>query len=152
MCNIDTSIRITELYSPLHTEICHFQAKGKILLCGDFNAQTGSETNCIDHTGDKHIFKQSPLTPSPTAMRNNPDRLRRVSGLYVFSGRIRGDSLGRFTCCSAFGTSVVDYAISDTDPSSFSAFTVRAQTPLSDHSQINIYLRKHWRYCQETAQ
>lgn len=53
------------------------------------------------------------------------------------------DSLGLYTYYSALGTSVVDYAISDTDPSSFSAFTVRAQTPLSDHSQINIYSRKH---------
>ena len=89
-------------------------------------------------------------------MRNNPDKtmnrngkelvhLCRASGLYMLNGRIRGDSLGRFTYCSALGTSVVDYAISDMDPSSFSAFTVRAQTPLSDHSQINIYLRKHTR-------
>ncbi len=52
---------------------------------------------------------------------------------------------GRFTDCSALGTSVVDCAISDMDPSSFNAFTVSAQTPLSEHSQINIYLRKYAR-------
>ncbi len=87
-------------------------------------------------------------------MRNNPDKtinklgkelveMCRASGLFILNGRIRGDSLGRFTYCSALGRSVVDYAISDMDPSSFSAFTVKTQTPLSDHSQINIYLRKH---------
>ncbi len=29
------------------------------------------------------------------------------------------------------------------DPSSFSAFTVIKQTPLSDHNQINIYIKTH---------
>ena len=43
--------------------------------------------------------------------------------------------------CSNLGTSVVDYAITDMDPSSISAFTVRPQTPLTDHCQINVYLK-----------
>ncbi len=29
------------------------------------------------------------------------------------------------------------------DPSSFSAFTVIQQTPLSDHNQTNIYIKTH---------
>ncbi len=32
-----------ELCSSLHTEIFHIQAQGETLLCGDFNAPTGSE-------------------------------------------------------------------------------------------------------------
>ena len=42
---------------------------------------------------------------------------------------------------SALGNSVVDYAITDMDPSYFSAFNVRWQTLFSDHNQINIYLK-----------
>ncbi len=67
--------------------------------------------------------------------------LCRALGLYILNGRIKGDSLGRFTCCSSLGSSVVDYAISDMDPSSFNAFAVRQQTPLSDHNQINVFLK-----------
>uniref|UniRef100_A0A0E9WKT0 Endonuclease/exonuclease/phosphatase domain-containing protein n=1 Tax=Anguilla anguilla TaxID=7936 RepID=A0A0E9WKT0_ANGAN len=51
-------------------------------------------------------------------------------------------SKGTFTYCSALGTSVVDYAITDMDPSYISAFTVRPQTPLTDHCQINVYLKR----------
>lgn len=34
----------------------HFQAQGKVLLCGDFNA-------FIDPQVSAHVFGQSPLTP-----------------------------------------------------------------------------------------
>ncbi|KAI4885658.1 hypothetical protein NFI96_003646 [Prochilodus magdalenae] len=137
----------------LHTEISHFQAQGNVLLCGDFNARTGSKLDYIDPQGNKHVFGQSSLYLTPTLRsRNNLDRttnksgkelvqLCRALGLYMLNGRVRGDSFGRFTYCSALGASVVDYAITDMDPSSFNAFTVRQQTPLSDHSQINVYLK-----------
>ena len=61
----------------------------------------------------------------------------------MLNGRIRGDSLRRFSYCSALGTSFVDYAITDMDPSFISAFTVRPQSPLSDHCQINVYLKNN---------
>ena len=54
----------------------------------------------------------------------------------MLNGRIR-----RFTFTSALGKSVVDYVITDMDPSYFSAFTVRRQAPFSDHNQINIFLK-----------
>ncbi len=104
-------------------------------------------------TGNEHVFGQNP--PSLTKNlppRNNLDQavnktgrelvqLCRASGLYILNGRIRGDSLGRFTCCSGLGASVVDYTITDMDPSSYSAFTVIQQTPLSDQNQTNIYIK-----------
>ena len=143
-----------EFFNTLHTEICHFQAQGNVLLCGDFNARTGTEPDCIDPQGNDHVFGNTPLYLTPTTTkRNNPDstinkngrelvHLCRALGLYILNGRIRGDSLGRFTYCSALGTSVVDYAVTDMDPSSFSAFTVRQQTPPSDHNQINVFLKR----------
>lgn len=142
-----------EFFNRLHTEINSFQAQGNILLCGDFNARTGTEPDCIDPAGNSHIFNNlsAPLIPI-TMTRNNPDKtinkngkelvhLCRALGLYMLNGRIRGDSLGRFTYCSALGTSVVDYAITDMDPSSISAFTVRPQSPFSDHCQITTFLK-----------
>lgn len=62
-------------------------------------------------------------------------------GLYIVNSRFRWDSLGRFTNTSARGSSVVDYAITDMDPSNISAFTVRQQPPLSDHNQINVFFK-----------
>ena len=67
-------------------------------------------------------------------------------GLYIVNGRFRGDSLGRVTYFSALGSSVVDYANTDMDPSTVSAFTVRKATPLpapcfSDHNQINMFFK-----------
>ncbi len=105
--------------------------------------------------GNEHVFDQNP--PSLTKNlppRNNLDQavnktgrelvqLCRASGLYILNGRIRGDSLGSFTCRSGLGASVVDYTITDMDPSSFSAFTVIQQTLLSDHNQTNIYIKTH---------
>ena len=147
-----------EFFNTLHTEIVHFQAQGNVMVCGDLNARTGIENDSIDPKGIKHVFGQAPLHLSPTQMwRNNPDKLInkngrelvhlwRALGLYILNGRIVGDSLGRFTYSSTLGSSVVDYAITDMDLSSISAFTVRQQTPLSDHNQMNVFLKKICKY------
>ena len=63
-------------------------------------------------------------------------------GLYIVNGRIRGDSLGRLTQRSVLGSSVVDYAITDTEPQYINAFTVSPQQPLTDRSQITLFLKK----------
>ena len=38
----------------LYTEISNFQAQGKVLLCGDFNAWTGVEPDLDSHLCDSH--------------------------------------------------------------------------------------------------
>ena len=117
-----------------------------MLVCADFDARTGVEPDFIDPQGRAHVFRLSPLHLSPTTTTrsdldcvvNNSGKdlvhLCRAIGLYMLNGRIPGDSLGRFTFTSALGKSVVDYVITDMDPSYFSAFTVRRQTPFSDHN------------------
>ncbi len=57
------------------------------------------------------------------------------------NGRIKGDSCGQFTYSSNLDNSVVDYAISNIIPSHFSSLTVKAQSPLSDHSQMNLCIK-----------
>ncbi len=62
--------------------------------------------------------------------------------LYIVNGRLRGDSLGRFTDSSALGNSTVDYAITDLHLSSLRVFTVKPLKPFSDHSQIILYIKQ----------
>ena len=55
--------------------------------------------------------------------------------------------MGRYTFSSALRSSTVDCAITDLDPLSLRAFTVNPLTPLSDHSNITVYLkREHSNY------
>ena len=150
---IDSPYYDDNIFETLHSEITNFQAQGHVILFGDLNARTGIEPDVIDPKGNNHVFGHSSIFATPTIPhRNNLDfqinqngkelvHLCRALGLYIANGRFRGDSLGRFTYSSALGSSVVDYAITDMDPSTISAFTVRQQSPLSDHSQINLFLK-----------
>ena len=56
----------------------------------------------------------------------------------MLNGRMKGDSR-EIKIGLPLGTSVVIYAITDMDPSLISVLTVRPQTVLSDHFQINVY-------------
>ena len=150
---VDSPYFDDNIFETLSSEITHFQAQGNVILFGDLNARTGIEPDVLDPKGNDHVFGRTPLFTTPTLPhRNNLDsamnqsgrevvHLCRASGLYIVNGRFRGDSLGRFTYSSALGSSVVDYAITDMDPSTISAFTVRQQSPLSDQSQINLFLK-----------
>ncbi len=142
-----------EVFDTLHEEMNPYQTLGKILLCGDLNARTGSELDYIDNSGDKHMFTHlSQDLFSTLPRRNNQDtgvnrhgkevaHLCQTLGLYILNGRIKGDSCGQFTYSSNLCNSVVDYAISNISPSHFSALTVQAQSPLSDHRQINLFIK-----------
>ncbi len=68
-------------------------------------------------------------------------QLCRGLALYIINGRLRGDSLGRYTYSSALGDSTVDYTITDLDLSSLRAFTVKPLKPFSDISQTFLRLR-----------
>ncbi len=126
-----------------------------MLICGDLNARTGLQPDFTDTQGSKYINNKLTVINNTFSHihRNNHDhtvnkngkdllQLCRSLGLYIINGRLRGDTLGRFTFCSPLGNSTVDYMITDINPSSLRSFTVRELTPLSDHSQITVYLKK----------
>ncbi len=144
-----------DMFSTLEEETNHFQAQGNVLICGDLYARTGLQPDFTDTQGSKYINNKLTVINNTFSHihRNNHDhtvnkngkdllQLCRSLGLYIINGRLRGDTLGRFTFCTPLGNSTVDYMITDIDPSSLRSFTVRELTPLSDHSQITAYLKK----------
>lgn len=70
-----------EYLNNIHTEISRFQAQGNVLLCGDFNARTGSEPDYIDPKGNQYIFGQSSLGLTRNLpARNNLDQTVNKTG------------------------------------------------------------------------
>ena len=53
-----------------------------------------------------------------------------------------GTPLDGICIVQTFGSNTVDYAITDLDQTSLRAFTVKEQTPLSDHAWITLYLKR----------
>lgn len=138
-------------FGNLHSEILEFQAKGSILLCGDFNARTGRELDYICSEGDNHIFGRNIINTDFPLTRESFDTVVNKSGrqllqmcknlgLYIINGRTHGDSLGRSTYCSHLGNSVIDYCITDLPHTDIKAFMIMPQLPLSDHCQTKILL------------
>ncbi|XP_048053738.1 uncharacterized protein LOC125272717 [Megalobrama amblycephala] len=141
------------IFETLHSQINHFQAQGCVLICGDLNARTGSLLDYATENVNNYIFGQSfqqnkihfSRTNSVSQINKNGRllfELCRSLGLYLVNGKVRGDSIGRYTYSSFHGCSTVDYMFTDFDLFSFRAFTVKPLTPLSDHSQITVYLKR----------
>lgn len=141
-----------ETFQNIEREISHFQAQGNVLLMGDLNARTGAELDFIESHGSRFITGNNHLYPSHPSRQNCDEtvnahgrqllQLCRGLALYIVNGRLRGDSLGRYTYSSALGNSTVDYTITDLDLSSLRAFTVKPLKPFSDHSQIILYIKQ----------
>lgn len=122
------------------------------MICGDLNARTGSLPDYNPEEGNKHIFGNSYPQDLVNFKRNSFDKITnkhgkslielcKSLGLYLLNGRVRGGSLGRYTYSSSLGCSTVEYMITDLDPFSFKALTVKPLTPLSDHSQATLYFK-----------
>ncbi len=123
-----------------------------MLLMGDLNSRTVDKLDFIASQGTRFITGNNSLFPSHPP-RQNWDLQVNAHGrqllqlcqnlaLYIVNGRLRGDSLGRYTYSSALGNSTVDYAITDLHLSSLRAFTVKPLKPFSDHSQITLYIKQ----------
>ena len=121
-------------------------------MVGDFNSRTKNLDDTICKEKHDHQFVES-FYSKITTKRCNQDQNENgygpklvefciSSGLYIANGRTLGDFQGKLTCHKWNGSSTVDYAITDLDLNSLRAFTVKEQTPLSDHSQIILYLKR----------
>ena len=134
-------------YETLQNDINKFASLGEIILCGDFNARSG---HLQDSINDFHLYNNS---SSPVDHRNSQDSHINVYGrslaelccgnsLITLNGRSKGDFVGKFTCHTYNGSSVVDYTIvSQNLFSSLSHFSVSSLTEFSHHSFLSFALK-----------
>ena len=98
-----------------------FQAKGYVLINGDFNARTGNQNDTISQ--DKFDTDFDIEIEGNNSKRNSQDKIVNKRGeeildmcksqnLYIANGRKIGDPFGSYTCLKWNGNSVVDYLLS----------------------------------------
>ena len=109
-----------------------FSKKGHIKLVGDFNARTGTLTDCtVNDKEPNDLYVDGDMNglcmlDSDIETRDSQDRtickrgrelidLCTASRSRILNGRISGDTAGWFTCHNTQGSSVVDYAIVSQD-------------------------------------
>jgi hypothetical protein len=103
---------------------------GGVLLTGDFNARTSTNTDFINcnQLADVLLVPQAIEDTLPNDMleRQNRDTvtasrhcefldLYRTTGLFILNGRTPGDISGEYTCLSNKGFSTVDYFLTTAD-------------------------------------
>ena len=102
-------------WSHFESEVINMSTRGNILLCGDFDARTG--TKC-DYDAEPPL----PYIINNGTPRQSSDVTVNAQGKYlldlcismrlrILNGRFRGDCPGKYTCFTAGGCSIVDYAI-----------------------------------------
>ena len=132
----------------LQEKIYKFGTLGKILLCGDFNARTGTLNDFIDNEFPENDF-QIPIAIekrySKDSHINNYGRslldLCVGNNLIILNGRTKGDFTGQYTCHTYNGASVVDYAIASYDLlKSIINFSVDNVNEFSHHSCLSFVL------------
>jgi exonuclease III len=103
---------------------------GGVLLVGDFNARTGTNTNFIDcsQLADVLLVPQAIEDTLPNDMLEHQNRdtitpswhcefldLCTSAGLFILNGRTLVDISGEYTCLSNKGFSIVDYFLTTAD-------------------------------------
>ncbi|XP_022809214.1 uncharacterized protein LOC111346174 [Stylophora pistillata] len=142
-----------DIFNILETSISQFNHDGHTILAGDFNIRTGSSPDLIDPDQCSHIPGDISLPLDPLKKRKNFDSqinehgpslldLCKSCDLRLLNGRTFGDSLGKITCHSAKGVSIVDYFIVSHELlNTFTSFIVKEPTVFSDHSQLIGWLK-----------
>ncbi len=98
---------------------------------------------CLEVTSSPHLHtKRHSYDKTTNKSGTHLLHLCHTLGMYIVNGRLRGDSYGRYTYSSPFGSSPVDYFLTDLNPNSLRAFTVSRLNPLSGHSKITLHLTR----------
>jgi hypothetical protein len=128
-----------------------YSSNGNIIICGDMNARTNVESDCISSDTDKHIpLHNDYIIDSSCSSRANQDKsplnkrgreltqLCVTSRLRIVNGRTFGDSGGKLTCHEYNGSSTVDYVIASEELiKTIPYFHVHNWMPLiSDHCKL----------------
>ena len=138
-------------------DIIHrLQSDTEVLLMGDFNARTGTESDFNDPHFDplstyqdhdnENIFYQVPKRSNKDTKLNSNGKpfidFIKGNGLLILNGRTLGDVYGGITCLKYNGCSVVDYMCTSTNLYNNIMFMqVGEFSQLSDHYPLFMSLR-----------
>ena len=122
----------TTFFDDIGDEISKYQAEGNILIAGDFNAKTSTESDYVSDINDKHspIHDIATYSCDTPIKRNNMDRhsidaqgkrlldLCKNSRIRLLNGRCPGDRSGNLTRIPLSyreSPSTLDYIATDTE-------------------------------------
>ena len=117
-------VTVEHLFDDLLTTAAEASNAGHVILTGDFNARTGSQSDELDTSLAAHVdlplnvHAYSYDAPARQSLDSTVDRFGllllqfcQASQLYILNGRIQGDVPGRFTSHANAGKSCIDYFI-----------------------------------------
>ena len=139
----DNTMRIWENFE---NDVDRFSEKGNVIICGDFNARSGTLSDLI--VVDE-IFQHYDLDNSPNERYSMDKKIdksgRRLievcteNNLHILNGRTLGDLQGRYTSFQHQGCSVVDYFIcSQSVLKNIMYMRVKNLTIHSDHCPLEV--------------
>ena len=113
----------SDLLDDLENEISLYTSCGDVMVCGDLNARTASSPDCIINDEINHLpVYQDYAVDIPLTHRVSKDTITDARGkslletcignqIRILNGRSFGDMMGRYTCYTPNGASVVDYTM-----------------------------------------
>lgn len=153
-----------DIFKTIQDDVTFFQNKGHVFLLGDLNSRTSIKSDYIEN--DRLIpsrdFENEADLPMPRfSMDRGTNRfgeylleMCKAVNMRIVNGRIHKDhSIGRMTCFTHNGESVVDYVL--TTQSNFkliSDFEIGDFTEYSNHAPISLSLKVHTNISFNNAQ
>ena len=120
--------KLQEVFDILRSQILHFQDKGEIMICGDFNARIGHLNEYLDRKTEVLPQREVLDNKINTHGRQLVDFLR-DNNMIVLNGRGSKEK-DDFTLLSTTGKSVVDYVIIQAEY--FTKYNLFEVTPVID--------------------
>jgi len=139
-----------DLFDLLESDIHHFQALGKVVLCGDWNARVGSRPDYIvcdrniDCLNAPDYIADEPCARKTLDKGSNGHGLKMLdlcksTSVRIANGRIGSDhSTGTFTYACSSGASVIDYVVVGAyDFNCIDNFVINPFNEWSDHTPLS---------------
>ena len=131
----------------------YFSCRGKVVICGDFNARVGNNSDFVAKEDEPYIPMPHDdlfefILPRVTFDYNVNHYGKWLLDLcidnqmYILNGRTLGDFSGKFTCHTQRGSSVIDYFISSYSLSNeIVSLKVSDLSLFSDHCLLSLTLK-----------
>ena len=142
-----------DIFQKLQTDITYFKEKGKIFMCGDFNSRTSNKADYVENDrilGFQDDSEDIDIPLQRFSMDRGSNRfgeflldLCKAANVRIVNGRLFNDkSIGRVTCTTHNGESVVDYLLTSHENfTELSDFSIHEFNEYSNHAPISFQLR-----------